>query len=58
MNTPANQPESQQLVISRKLAQSLVDYLKKRPFDEVFELINGLLRLPAVPVGEPEKTTT
>jgi hypothetical protein len=29
-----------------KLAQSIVDYLKARPFVEVADLINGLLRAP------------
>lgn len=37
------------LLISQKLAQELVDYMKTKPYQEVFLLINQMLRLPAAP---------
>lgn len=47
-------PTEPMLLIPQKQAQELVDYLKQRPFAEVFQLINGLLRLqPAQPAPTP-----
>lgn len=40
---PNNEPA---VLVPVKLAQSIVDYLKQKPFLEVAELINGLLRAP------------
>lgn len=38
--------ESTQLLVSAQLAQKLIDYLKLRPYHEVYSLIDGLLRAP------------
>ena len=48
--TPA---PDQQLVISQPLAQKVVDYLKTRPYEEVFQLIHPLLHLQ--PVSEKKE---
>jgi hypothetical protein len=40
---------SQSFSISAELAQALVDYLRKRPFDEVYQLVPALLELKPVP---------
>jgi len=32
------------LKISPQLAQAIIDYLKHRPYSEVFELIHGILQ--------------
>jgi len=34
------------VLISAELAQKIVDYLKHRPYEEVFELIHGILQAP------------
>lgn len=39
-----------QVLVPVKLAQSIVDYLKHRPFEEVAEMINGLVRSPRAEV--------
>ena len=49
-------PAEPMLLISQKQAQELVDYLKQRPFAEVFQLINGLLRLTPAPAPAPAPT--
>lgn len=38
--------ETTQLLVSAQLAQKLIDYLKLRPYHEVYSLIDGLLRAP------------
>lgn len=35
-----------QVLVPVRLAQAVVDYLKTKPFNEVSELINGLVRAP------------
>ena len=42
-------------IIEKASAQRILDYLAKRPFDEVFELIPLLMRLETLP--EPEATS-
>jgi hypothetical protein len=34
--------------ISEELAQSVINYLATRPYQEVFQLINGLTNLPKI----------
>lgn len=55
MNTnpqPQPQPQPPQILIPRELAVRLVDYLKKRPYEEVHQLIGGLVNAPAANVVE------
>ena len=35
-----------QVLVSVELAQKIIDYLKMRPYHEVYPLIDGLLRAP------------
>lgn len=37
---------TKRILVAQALAQALVDYLKKRPYEEVFQLIGGLLQAP------------
>jgi hypothetical protein len=39
-------PKVPQLLISADLAQKLIDYLKVRPYQEVYTLIGALLQAP------------
>jgi hypothetical protein len=41
--------EDSHLRIQRQVAQAVIDYLKKRPYEEVYHLIAALLQL------QPEK---
>lgn len=42
--TPPSEPH---LLITRKQAQQLLDYLKKQPYEQVHVLIDSLVRSPA-----------
>jgi hypothetical protein len=39
--------------LSEKLGNAVVDYLKTRPYIEVYGLMEGLLKLPIIPNEEP-----
>lgn len=45
--------EEPQVLVPVKLAQGIVDYLKRRPFEEVAEMINGLVRAPRAQLAPP-----
>lgn len=49
-------PAEPHVVVSIKLAQSVVDYLKQRPFQEVAPLIEGLVRCPRAEIQAPAPT--
>lgn len=45
-----------QLLVSAELAQKIIDYLKLRPYQEVYVLIDGLLRSPRdIPTTQQEE---
>ena len=47
-----------QVVVTVKLAQALVDYLKARPFVEVADLVNGLVQAPRAEIQLPLPAAT
>ena len=49
-------PSPKQLLIPSSLAQRLLDYLKRRPYEDVAELVAELLRAPVAEVVPPEPT--
>lgn len=51
---PVPAPAEPQLLIPRKLAQQLVDYLKKQPYELVHTFIDGIVRAPSAVVSEKE----
>lgn len=48
--------EERNFLISQKQAQEIVDYLKQRPFQEVYHLINNLVRLQVAEGPAPAPT--
>ena len=42
------------LKIPADLTQGLLDYLRKRPYEEVFQIIPALQRLPGIDEKDPE----
>ena len=51
-------PPDPQVVVTVKLAQALVDYLKTRPFVEVADLVNGLVQAPRAEIQLPLPAAT
>lgn len=46
------------IIIPSRLAQAIVDYLKRRPFEEVAPLIEGLVKAPQAQIQEPAPAPT
>lgn len=44
-----------QILVRTDLAQALVDYLKRRPYDEVSQLIQSLVACPSAKVVEEKQ---
>ena len=47
-------PSDPAIVVSIKLAQGLIDYLRQRPYAEVADLIAGLTKCPQAVFNEPQ----